>query len=571
MKATMKMYFLAVIPFFALVNVPVHVDSQRILLTPFVNFMTSFVPWDLYVYRFAQRLEVKILNSIFLFFPFLMQNNKWTSPSIIVKYGEIRGYQIVFRYIIEDYLELQHFIGSGSGNVLPAVRYNVDLRMKATMKMYFLAVIPFLALVNVPRPTENVFFVAWDGNVIGNDEKETGRFRWYGQAAANTELVGRIVGNFMKELQDKYTGTYADIAKMHCIVWELKLVDMLDDGFNVLIASVWELKLVDMLDDGYGQAAANTELVGRIVGNFMKELQDKYTGTYADIAKMHCIGFSLGAQACGHVGRWVQRTYRLDPADPLYADTVLGSYPTDVHLDKDDATFVDGYHTSGANSVFKGAGDYEPIGHVDFYPNGGVTQPGCPDDWFRALVDYTLGTLFGTADRCSSWEAYQAGACFVNYCTQDSESCSEMGIYAADYPKASGLFYIKTYPHVKDVKEGFCGGTGSSASWSIDGRAPVGRQAPVGLTASQGSPWPCQSPVHQTAVRMILVTPLFGCPNNRVTKPQFGGLGICEAKNCPGWRLDRLALDDRQVRDHELTNRRLTGHDGSHKSPFWTP
>ncbi|CAG0922626.1 unnamed protein product, partial [Notodromas monacha] len=60
--------------------------------------------------------------------------------------------------------------------------------------------------------------------------------------------------------------------------------------------------------------------------------------------------------------------------------------------------------------------------------------------------------------------------------------------------------------------------------------------------------------------RMILVTRLFGCPNNRVTKPQFGGLGICEAKNCPGWRLDRLALDDRQVRDRELTDRRLTGH-----------
>ncbi|CAG0924464.1 unnamed protein product [Notodromas monacha] len=44
---------------------------------------------------------------------------------------------------------------------------------------------------------------------------------------------------------------------------------------------------------------------------------------------------------------------------------------------------------------------------------------------------------------------------------------------------------------------------------------------------------------------MILVTQLFGCPNNRVTKPQFGGLRIGKAKNCPGWRLDRPALDNR--------------------------
>ncbi|CAG0921419.1 unnamed protein product [Notodromas monacha] len=48
---------------------------------------------------------------------------------------------------------------------------------------------------------------------------------------------------------------------------------------------------------------------------------------------------------------------------------------------------------------------------------------------------------------------------------------------------------------------------------------------------------------------MILVTQLLGCPNNRVTKPQFGGLGIGKAKNCPGWRLDQPAFDDRRVRN----------------------
>ncbi|CAG0925392.1 unnamed protein product [Notodromas monacha] len=36
---------------------------------------------------------------------------------------------------------------------------------------------------------------------------------------------------------------------------------------------------------------------------------------------------------------------------------------------------------------------------------------------------------------------------------------------------------------------------------------------------------------------------LFGSPNNWVTGPRFGGLWIGKAKDCPGWRLDRPALD----------------------------
>ncbi|CAG0921244.1 unnamed protein product [Notodromas monacha] len=65
-------------------------------------------------------------------------------------------------------------------------------------------------------------------------------------------------------------------------------------------------------------------------------------------------------------------------------------------------------------------------------------------------------------------------------------------------------------------------------------------------------------------ISMILVTQLFGCPDNRVTRPRFGGLGIGEAKDCPGWRLDRPALDDQWVRDRQLTNWRMTQYQGRH-------
>ena len=64
-----------------------------------------------------------------------------------------------------------------------------------------------------------------------------------------------------------------------------------------------------------------------------------------------------------------------DAANPLFSDK---TYKYDVKVGPEDATYVDAYHTSGAKSVKRGAGDYERYGHVDFYPNGGVEQAGCP-------------------------------------------------------------------------------------------------------------------------------------------------------------------------------------------------
>ena len=41
--------------------------------------------------------------------------------------------------------------------------------------------------------------------------------------------------------------------------------------------------------------------------------------------------------------------------------------------------FVDVIHSNAKPLVDMGAGLYEPCGHVDFYPNGGQEQPGCPN------------------------------------------------------------------------------------------------------------------------------------------------------------------------------------------------
>ena len=46
-------------------------------------------------------------------------------------------------------------------------------------------------------------------------------------------------------------------------------------------------------------------------------------------------------------------------------------------LDAGDANYVECIHTNGPTVVLVGAGIGAPIGHADFFPNGGDSQPGC--------------------------------------------------------------------------------------------------------------------------------------------------------------------------------------------------
>lgn len=57
----------------------------------------------------------------------------------------------------------------------------------------------------------------------------------------------------------------------------------------------------------------------------------------------------------------------LDPAKPLF---VLAS--EDHRLSRKDAVFVDIIHTDVLQR-----GILRPVGHADFYVNGGIEQPGC--------------------------------------------------------------------------------------------------------------------------------------------------------------------------------------------------
>lgn len=116
-----------------------------------------------------------------------------------------------------------------------------------------------------------------------------------------------------------------------------------------------------------------------------------------------------------------------------------------VRLDPTDATFVTAIHTDCNPFISGGLGITQPVGHIDFYPNGGRNQPGC-NEGVLSSITLERGSFFRGIKRflgcnhirsyeyfiesvntncpfvavpCSSWDKFLEGACFdcVNqYC-----------------------------------------------------------------------------------------------------------------------------------------------------------
>lgn len=116
----------------------------------------------------------------------------------------------------------------------------------------------------------------------------------------------------------------------------------------------------------------------------------------------HFIGFGIGAHVAGQAAAalkreknlTVNRLTALDPMEPCFAEAGLP-----LRLDRSCAEFVDVIHTDSSSEFDLAYGIREPIGwwnfwefcllvdellifrdvlgHMDFYPNRGVDQPGC--------------------------------------------------------------------------------------------------------------------------------------------------------------------------------------------------
>lgn len=190
----------------------------------------------------------------------------------------------------------------------------------------------------------------------------------------------------------------------------------------------------------FSQAVANLRLVGAQLAYLIYSLN-----IFADvpISDFHLIGHSLGAHLNGQAGSILKRTYSLtlpritglDPAEPYFNDT----NPV-TRLDTSDATFVDVIHTDDAPILGfpLSLGMTQPIGHLDFYPNGG-TQPGCdngaPSCHHTRAITYFTESIRQSCPMlavvCPSYQEFIDGECWG---CDASHPCSPMGLAAAPLP-----------------------------------------------------------------------------------------------------------------------------------------
>ncbi|KAK3892913.1 hypothetical protein Pcinc_003253 [Petrolisthes cinctipes] len=177
-------------------------------------------------------------------------------------------------------------------------------------------------------------------------------------------------------------------------------------------------------------------------------------------SRIHITGHSLGAHTAGLTGKYVtsgtvNRVTGLDPAGPSFYDK-----PSDQRIDKSNAAFVDIMHSNSGDLFQACFGLYDALGHVDFYPNGGMHQPGCVntpefdiDDWLdlaedcshmrsvdlwvESLTSVPSSSLTFTSWPCTDWEAFT-----VANCTSCGQGCLNMGFHVQQ--GLSGSYFLHT-------------------------------------------------------------------------------------------------------------------------------
>ncbi|KXJ76141.1 hypothetical protein RP20_CCG010246 [Aedes albopictus] len=162
------------------------------------------------------------------------------------------------------------------------------------------------------------------------------------------------------------TGWLTSINETNDAVTELYKAYHARGGHNFIV-----LDTAAQLTTLYTWSSFNTNALGTALGDGLAKLIN-----YVPVKSIHVIGHSLGAHISGAAGRRFQvltgndlsRITGLDPANPCFneGESLSG-------LSRGDASWVDVIHSN-----VRVLGKRDPIGDIDFYPNGlNSVQPGC--------------------------------------------------------------------------------------------------------------------------------------------------------------------------------------------------
>ncbi|XP_014247560.1 pancreatic triacylglycerol lipase-like [Cimex lectularius] len=220
--------------------------------------------------------------------------------------------------------------------------------------LYYIASCPII-LENEPCNSDTVKFFLYTRKNM-NDS----------QYVKITDEADNITNSFYKDDLKTKIIVHGYNADMNLSV----LVKLKDAYLKKYDANVWMVDWAVLVPSPcYPTAVYNVRYAGKCLAKFIDKLRKrKKTGTM----DLHVVGFSLGAHvpanAAPHLKPYqIPRITGLDPALPLFLFGFISN-----KLDAEDGEFVDIVHTNGLLE-----GQVKPIGHVDFYMNGGVLQPGC--------------------------------------------------------------------------------------------------------------------------------------------------------------------------------------------------
>ncbi|XP_022073792.2 phospholipase A1 member A isoform X1 [Acanthochromis polyacanthus] len=187
------------------------------------------------------------------------------------------------------------------------------------------------------------------------------------------------------------------------------------------------------------------------------------------LEQFHFIGVSLGAHVAGFVGTLFEgkigRITGLDPAGPMFkgADTF-------DRLDPSDAQFVDAIHTD--SDYF---GISIPVGHVDFFLNGGKDQTGCARSRFPSILVYFPVYGYVICDHMRALHVYMSAL---------NGSCPLVGIPCSTYEDFLDGDCVDC-----DVFKGTCPVIGLSKNSGIAETSPIPKEQKVFLLTTSSPPF----------------------------------------------------------------------------------